>query len=70
MDATAGDIARDVSFGERQRGFFKDMSGKSSPETHNDLRLWDNAWEQAHEEMMDENHAMLVAICDKLGIKL
>lgn len=62
------DVARGISFGERQRHFFEQMAGKSSPKTENDMRLWDLAWEQAHEEMMDENHAMLVAICDKLGI--
>ena len=63
-----GDVARGISFGERHRRFFEQMAGKSSPNTENDMRLWDMAWEVAHEEMMDENHAMLVAICDKLGI--
>lgn len=63
-----GDVAFGVHFGERQRHFFQQLSGKDCPKTDDEMRLWDIAWEQAHEEMMDENHTMLAAICEKLGI--
>ena len=64
-----GDVAFGVQFGERHRRFFKDISGLDSPRTQGDMELWEIARGEAQEEMIDEIHTMLGAICEKLGLK-
>lgn len=55
------------NFGQRYQGFVKNIAGtdpKKWTESSLDLARW-----AAMEEMMDEQHAMLMALCDKAGIK-
>ena len=57
------------SFGQRQRHFFNLYTGLASPKTADQLATWEGiAWRAAFEEMMDEQQAMLLAICAKLGL--
>lgn len=53
-------------YGERLAGFFRQVMRPESI-THEGVDL---AHRMVVEEMMNEQHTMLMAICDKLGIKV
>ena len=54
------------SFYERHQNFLKNLGGK---DINRRAEVYDLAWMEAAGEMMNEQHSMLMAICDKLGIK-
>jgi len=56
------------SLEQRQALFYMDMAGLKP--RHENMETYEFARERAHDEMMNEQQIMLIAICKHLGIKV
>lgn len=65
--------ADDVNFSlfsieQRQRHFFEQATGYPSPKCAEDFAIWNDARDDAVNEMMNEQHSMIAALAIKAGI--
>jgi hypothetical protein len=56
------------SIEQRHRHFFEQSTGYSSPRYAADLPVWNEARDEAVNEMMNEQHSMIAALAIKAGI--